>query len=191
MPKADGRSSAHALPGEAAQAGGQHLELDGVAGEALQAQRGVVPGCAFATHPTVSIRVVVDDLSLQRLGDHNLVARELELGLAGTCMAAKLKHAGCEIATKKSKVPNNPVSAWAKLRRAGNWGRAKSREASIHSGAVSAAGEVQRACGADQENLRQVVGAVLARAGAHCARLSVKGVDAWQESHDGADDGRE
>ena len=27
----------------------RHVELDGVAGEALQAQHGVIPGCAFAT----------------------------------------------------------------------------------------------------------------------------------------------
>ena len=62
----------------------RQVELGGAAGEVLRAQRGIIPGCAFATtflqlllvgplrevraaHPTVSIRVVVDDLSLQRL----------------------------------------------------------------------------------------------------------------------------
>ena len=59
-------------------------------------------------HPTVSIRVVVDDLSLQCFGDHNRVSRELEL--ASTCMATKL-----EIATKKSKVLSNSISTRAKL----------------------------------------------------------------------------
>ena len=56
--------------------------------DAPKAQRGIIPGCAFATtllllllvgplrevrsaHPTVSTRVVVDDLLLQRFGDHN------------------------------------------------------------------------------------------------------------------------
>ena len=58
-----------------------------------------------AAHPTVSIFFVVDDLSLQRFGDHRRVGRELEL--ASTCMAATLMHAGCEIATKKSKVLSN------------------------------------------------------------------------------------
>ena len=148
---------------------------------ALQAQRGIIPRCAFATtllrllvrevrapQPTVSIRVVVDDLSLQRFGDHNLVAREIELAI--TCMTAKLLQAGCEIATKKSKVLSNSVCGqscrcgW--LTRAGNAGGAKSRhrlcarETSVQRGAASAAGEVQRACEADQENSLQVVGAV-------------------------------
>ena len=69
------------------------MEFDGVAGDALQAQRGIIPRCAFAStllqlllvgpirevraaHPTVPIRVVVDDLSLQRLGYHNRVTQE-------------------------------------------------------------------------------------------------------------------
>ena len=59
-------------------------------------------------HPTVSIRVVVDNLSLQRFGDHNQVAHELEL--ASSCMASKL-----EIATKKSKVLGTSVFVRAKL----------------------------------------------------------------------------
>ena len=45
----------------------------------------------------MSIRVVVDDLSLQRFGGHNTVAQKLER--ASTCMAEK-----CEIATKKSTI---------------------------------------------------------------------------------------
>ena len=69
----------------------RHVELGGVAGEQQRARRGIILGCAFATaliellpvgplrevratHPTVSIRVVVDDLSLQRFGDPNRVA---------------------------------------------------------------------------------------------------------------------
>ena len=42
----------------------RHVELDCVAGDELRAQRGIVPGCAFAprsAHPTVSIRVMVDE----------------------------------------------------------------------------------------------------------------------------------
>ena len=50
-----------------------------------------------AAHPTVSIRVVVDDLSLQRFGGHNVVAQELER--VSTCMSGKLMQAGCEIVT--------------------------------------------------------------------------------------------
>ena len=62
----------------------------------------------------MSIRVVVDDRSLQRFGDHDRVARELEL--ASTCMAAKLMQAGCEMATKKSsKVLSKSISVRAKL----------------------------------------------------------------------------
>ena len=72
----------------------RHVELDGVAGEALQAQRRIIPVCASATtllqlllvgplrevraaRPTVSIRVVVD-LSLKRFGGYTIVAQELE-----------------------------------------------------------------------------------------------------------------
>ena len=93
-----------------------------VAGEALQAQRGIIPVCAFATtllqlllvgplrevraaHPTVSVHVVVDDLLLQRFGDRDSVAQELER--ASMCMADKLMQAGCERATKTSKVLSN------------------------------------------------------------------------------------
>ena len=63
----------------------RHVELDGVAGDVLRAQGGIISGCAFATtllqlllvgpqrevraaHPTVSVRVMVDDFSLQRFG---------------------------------------------------------------------------------------------------------------------------
>ena len=139
----------------------RHVELDGVAGEALQAPRSIIPGCAFATtllqlllvgplqevragHPTVSIRVVVDHLSLQRFGDHNRVTQELER--ASTCTAAKLMQAGCEIATMMSKVLSNSIcvaagtaaAAW----RAGVADRTKPRnrfrvrETSNHSGAT-------------------------------------------------------
>ena len=58
-------------------------------------------------------RVVVDDLSLQRFGNHNRVAHELELPSAS--VASKLTQAGCEIATKKSKVLGNSASVRAKL----------------------------------------------------------------------------
>ena len=92
--------------------GTRHVELDGVGGEQQHAQRGIIPGCSFAAtvlqllllgalrevraaHPTVSIRVVVDDLSLQRFGDLNRAAQELEQALA---------QAGCEVAMKKSRV---------------------------------------------------------------------------------------
>ena len=77
----------------------------------VSAGRGTAGG-AFGA-PTVSIRVVVDDLLLQRLGDHNWVAHELEL--ASTCVASKLTQAGCEVATKKSKVLSHSVSVRAKL----------------------------------------------------------------------------
>ena len=110
----------------------RHVELDGVAGEVLQAQRDIIPGCALGrrssscclrevrtAHPTVSIRVVVDDVSsLQLFGDHNRVTQELERG--STCMAAKLMQAGCEIATKvlsnselrASKAAGSAAAAW-------------------------------------------------------------------------------
>ena len=108
----------------------RHVELDGVAGKELRVQRGIIPGCAFATtllqlllvgplrevraaHPTVSIRVVVDDLSLQRFGDQHRVVQELEG--ASSCLARVLKLAGCEIATKKSKVLSNTLFVRAKL----------------------------------------------------------------------------
>ena len=108
----------------------RYVELDGVTDSELRAQRGIIPGCAFETtllqlllvgplrdvraaHPTVSIRVVVDDLSLQRFGDQQRVAHELEL--ASRCMAGKLRQAGCEVATKKSKVLSNSVFVRAKL----------------------------------------------------------------------------
>ena len=175
----------------------RHVELDGVAGEVLRAQRGIIPGRAFATtllqlllvgplrevraaHPTVSSRVVVDDLSLQRFGGHNVVAQELER--ASTCMASKLTQAGCEIATKKSKVLSNSVFVRPKLQarlqaswRAGHEDTTKPRdrfrlrEASCHIGATGAAGEVQRACQAHQENPWQIVGAMAAEVGANCA----------------------
>ena len=61
----------------------------------------------------MSVRVVVDDLSLQRFGDHNRVTQELER--ASTCMAAKLMQAGCEIATKKSRVLSNTITVRARL----------------------------------------------------------------------------
>ena len=98
----------------------RHVELEGVVCDALKALRGIIPGCDFATtllqllvvgplrevlqaHPTVSFRVFVDDLSLQRFGSHDRVAHELEL--VSTCLASKLAQAGCEIATKQSKGP--------------------------------------------------------------------------------------
>ena len=214
------------------------MELDGGAGEALQAQRGVIPGCAFAAtlfqpllvgalrevraaHPTVSVRVVVDDLSLQRFDDHNRVAQELER--ASTCMAANLMQAGCEIATKKSKVLSNSISvagmaaaAW----RAGDADRTdprnrlRVREASDHSGATGAAGEVQRIRKVHgkssvpwRRRLAQTAHACTSvkskplRCGGHSAQWNgaaavpvADGVllgeaDAWQERNNDADDG--
>ena len=100
-----------------------------------------------STHPTVSIRV--DDLSLQRFGDHNRVALELER--ASNCMAAKRRQARCEVATKMSKVLGNSVSLRAKLQlrlaplgvkgRAGLWNRFCVKKASGLDGAASAAGK--------------------------------------------------
>ena len=101
-----------------------------MAGEELEAQRGIIPGFVFATtllqlllvgplrelrtaHPPVSIRVVVDDLSLRRFGDHNRGAQEL--GLPSHCLAIRLTQAGCELATKKSEILGNPVSVRTKL----------------------------------------------------------------------------
>ena len=182
----------------------RHVELDCVAGEALQAQRGIVlrVGCAFATtllqlmlvgplgevraaHPTVSTRVVVDDLSLQRFGDHNRVTQELER--ASTCMAPKRMQAGFEIATKRSKVLSNSFSVRARLQaaaawRAGDADRTKPRnrffvrDASDHSGATGAAGEVQRPCEAGREIPRQIVGAMAATAGG----VAVNGLNVTQ-----------
>ena len=120
---------------------------------------------------------MVDVFSLQRFGDHNRVAQELER--ASTCMAAKLMQAGCEIATKEPKVPSNSIFVRAKLQARLQRERKlgidfASVKASDHSGAASAAGEVQRTCQADQENPLQIVGAMAATAGADCACLSVK-----------------
>ena len=94
--KADRRSSAHALDGEAA-SGLPGRQLDGVAKEALQAQRGIILGCAFATGSS-------NCCWWDRFG-RGCVPHELEF--ASTCMAAKL--------TKKSKVLSNSVSVRAKL----------------------------------------------------------------------------
>ena len=132
------------------------MELDGVVGEALQAPRGIIPGCALLVGPLrVSARVVVDDLSLQRFDDHNRVAHELER--ASTCMAANFMQAGCEIATKKSKVLSNSISV------AGT------------AAAAWRAGDADRTDGRgwrspkDQESPRQILGAMAATAGADCA----------------------
>ena len=133
----------------------------------------------------MSIRVVVDDRSLQRFGDHDRVARELEL--ASTCMAAKLMQAGCEMATKKSsKVLSKSISVRAKLQMRLVPLGVKATRADRNLGIDFASGKrvstaVRRArleksesaCEADQENPRQVVGAVAATAGAECARISV------------------
>ena len=93
----------------------------------------------------MTIRVAVVDLSLQLFGDHDRVAQEIEL--ASICMAAKLTHAGCEIATKKPEVLSSSVSVRAKVQMrsaplgAGNggrtepWNRLCVRKASVHSGA--------------------------------------------------------
>ena len=167
----------------------RHVELDGVAGEALQAQRGIIPGCAFATtllllvgplrevraaHPTVSVRV--DDLSLQRFADH----------LASTCMAAKLMQAGCEIATKKSNILSNSMSVWAKLqaqlqplgvqvtRTERNLGNDFASGKRVSTEVRRARLEKSKGRQADHENPRHVVGAMAATAGAECACLGVK-----------------
>ena len=109
---------------------------------------------------------------------HNWVAHELEL--PSTYVASKLTQAGCEIATKKSKVLSSSVSVGAKLqmRFAGNAGRTEPRnrlyvkKASVHSGA---AGALEKSKGrVDQENPWQVVGSAAATATADCASLSVK-----------------
>ena len=102
-------------------------------------------------------------------------------------MADKLMQAGCEIATKKVQGPqqlglraDKAAGEAAAPRRAGDEDRTKPRnrfrirEASGYSGATGAAGEVQRACQADQENPRQIVGAMAAEVGADRARISVK-----------------
>ena len=101
------------------------------AGDALKAQRGILQ--LLLVGPLREVRVVVDDLSLQRFGDYNRVAHH-ELELASTCMTIKLTQAGCEITTKKSMVLSNSVSVRAKLqlrlpppRCAGNAGRAEPR----------------------------------------------------------------
>ena len=126
----------------------RRVELDSVGGDALEAQRGIIPGCAVATallqlllvgplrevrsaHPTVSIRVVVDDLSLQRCGDHNRVAHEL--GLASTRTASELTQAGNS--DQEVQGPQQ-LSFWAgkaavavsSSRRAGNAGRPELRK---------------------------------------------------------------
>ena len=112
-----------------------------------------------AAHPTVSIRVVVGDLSLHRFGGHNVVAQELEG--ASTCMASKLMQAGCEIATKKSKVLSNSVFVRTKL------------QARVQPLGVQATRTERnlchRACHAQQENPWQIVGAMAAEGGADCA----------------------
>ena len=150
------------------------MELDGVAGEVLQAQRGITPGCAFATTllqlPAAAGGTALGGTSGASDCDHKRVAQELEL--ASTCMAAKLTQAGCEIATMKSKVLSNSISVRAKLQarlqphgdadKTKPRNRPRVREASDHAGATGAAGEVQRTCQADQENPRQIVGTVAA-----------------------------
>ena len=72
-----------------------------------------------SAHPTVSIRVVVDDLALRHCGEHNRVAQELEL--ASNCMAAKLTQAGCEVATQS---PCGQMCSWRRsaFRRQGQSG---------------------------------------------------------------------
>ena len=58
-----------------------------------------------ASHPTAQIRVVVDDHSLWRFGDHVRVAQEPEPAIKW--LAAKLTTAECEVAVTKSKVLSN------------------------------------------------------------------------------------
>ena len=114
-------------------------------------------------------RVVVDDLSLQPFGEPIQVAHELEL--ASTCMASKLTQAGCEIATKKSKVLSNSVSVRAnlQLRLASLGVQATWADRNLGIGFTSGKREstaVRRArlekskgaCEADQENPWKIVG---------------------------------
>ena len=100
----------------------------------------------------MSVRVVVDDLWLQRFGGHNIDVQELER--ASTCMADKLMQAGCEIATKLRVLSNcgaTVAAAW----RAGDADRTKPRnrfrvrEASVHSGAAGGSGKSTATAGED------------------------------------------
>ena len=106
-------------------------------------------------------------VSLQRFDDHNRVTQELER--ARTCMAAKLMQAACEIATQKSKVLSNSVSVRARLRSLGiDFASGKRVTPAVRRARLE---KSKGACKADQENPRQIVGAVAATAGADCACL--------------------
>ena len=152
----------------------RHVELDGVTREALQAQRSIIAGCAFATTLLQLLlvgplrEVVVGDLSLQRFGDHNQAAHKHEL--ASTCMVSKLTPAGREIATKKSKGLGFRWGWRCSARR-----QSGTLESFLRQESEYAVGEIQRACETDQENPLQIVGSAAATASADCARVGVKG----------------
>ena len=176
------------------------VELEGVVCDALKAHRGIqllLVGPlreVSQAHPIVSIRVVVDDLSLQRFGDHNRVAHELEL--PSTCMASKLAQAGCEVATKKSKVLSNSVFVRAKLQlrfvslgvqavRVERYLGIDFTSGKRASTAVRRA-RLEKSTGrvkTDQEDPWQVVSSAAATAGEDRARFGIEGEPLWRCSH--------
>ena len=118
-----------------------------MAGDALQAQRGIIPESA------VSIRVVVDDLSVQHFGGHNVVAQELER--ASTCMAdnahaSRVRESNKEVqgprqlGLRADKAAGAAAAPWCASDedRTKPRNRFRIREASGQSGATGTAGEL-------------------------------------------------
>ena len=141
----------------------RHVEPGGVAREGAVGATRHHPGMCFRDDapPAAAGGTAPGGESGASDGVVDRVTQELEG--ASTCMAAKLMQAVCDIATKKSQVLSNSnlcagqaASTGAAAWRAGDADRTEPRnrlrvrEASDHSGATGAAGEVQRTCQADQ-----------------------------------------
>ena len=146
----------------------RHVELDGVAGEEVQAQRGIIPGCVFATTllqvlvvgrcgrcggrtQIVSIRVVVGDLSLQRFGDHNRFREQLH-GSQAHAGRVRSSHDAFQSLQQISLRAGKAAVAAGAPRRAGNKGRSEPRnrlcvrKASVHIGDFERDWKNERVC---------------------------------------------
>ena len=126
----------------------RHVELDGVAGEALQAQRGIIPGCAFAT-------TLLQLLLERRIGLCPFVSWSTTFRCSSLATTTALRQARAsrvrdshqevqgsqQLNHRAGKAAGTAAAAW----RAGDadrtkpWNRLRAREASDHRGATGAA----------------------------------------------------